>query len=441
VTPDDSLAYLYRLQQFGIKLGLQNVRELLHRLGDPQARLRCLHVAGTNGKGSVSVLLAEILRHAGNHVGLYTSPHLHCFTERIRINDELLELERLPPLVEQLRAASSGLPVTFFEAATALALLAFREAGITVAVLETGMGGRLDATNVIAPELCLITPVSLDHQEHLGETLAAIAAEKAGIIKPGVAVVSGVQAAEAAEVIAAVAARCGAPLWQAGRDFSWGGDHAGMWVRAPGVELDGLTCALPGAHQLDNFAQALAGAARLRQNGWLLPDTALRRAGLTARWPGRLEWWGDPPAVLLDGAHNAAGAAALARYLAETVARPVRLVVGLSGSRRPDAVLAPLRGQLRALYATAVPEGVAVPPAELVAWAQQSELAARAFPAPDQALAAALAEREAGEVVVVAGSLYLVAAVRALLGGGAAVKTVGAGTLPQDAARECGCKV
>jgi dihydrofolate synthase/folylpolyglutamate synthase len=193
---------------------------------------------------------------------------------------------------------------------------------------------------------------------------------------------------------------------------------------------------------LDNYAQALAGAVRLRQDGWQLADAALRRAGLTARWPGRLEWWGDPPTVLLDGAHNAAGAAALARYLAETVARPVRLVAGLSGQRRPDAVLAPLRGRLRALYATAVPEGVAVPPAELVAWAQHVQLAARDFPAPEQALAAALGEREADEVVVVAGSLYLVAAVRALLGGGAE-RTLGAGTSPQEATREwaCACMV
>ena len=441
MTPDESLAYLYRLQQFGIKLGLDKVRELLQRLGNPQDGLRCLHVAGTNGKGSVSVLLAEILRHAGHCVGLYTSPHLHCFTERVRINGEPLTLDQLPPLVERLRAASFGLPVTFFEAATALALLAFRKAGVTVAVLETGMGGRLDATNVVTPELCLITPVSLDHQEHLGETLAAIAAEKAGIIKPGVAVVSGVQEPEAAEIIAAVAARCGAQLWQAGRDFSWGGDREGMWLRAPGVALDGLSCALPGAHQLDNYAQALAGAACLRQDGWQLPESALRRAGLTARWPGRLEWWGEPPVVLLDGAHNVAGAAALARYLTETTARPVRLVAGLSGQRRPDAVLAPLRGRLRALYATAVPEGATVPPADLVTWAQQAELAARAFPAPDQALAAALAEREAGEVVVVAGSLYLVAAVRALLFGGGTERTIGVGTSPQHAARECGCKV
>lgn len=412
MTPDESLAWLYGLQQFGIKLGLQNVRELLDRLGHPQNGFRCLHVAGTNGKGSVSVFLAEILRHAGCRVGLYTSPHLHHFSERVRIDGEPLEEDRLPLLVQQVQAAAAGIPATFFEATTALALQAFREADVEVAVLETGMGGRLDATNVIDPALCLITPVSFDHREHLGETLAAIAAEKAGIIKPGVPVVSGVQEPEAGAVIAATAAACDAPLWQAESDYQWGGDHASMWFRAPALELTGLRCALPGSHQLANYAQALAGAARLRQVGWQLPDSALSRAGITARWPGRLEWWGRPPVVLLDGAHNAAGAAALARYLADEVRRPVRLVAGLSGQRLPHEVLAPLAGLVRGVYAAPVTEGVAVPPAAIVDWARGRDLPASAFATPAEAFAAAALERQDDEVVVVAGSLYLVAAVR-----------------------------
>lgn len=415
MTPDESLAYLYDLQRFGIKLGLQNIRALLERLGNPQAGLRCLHVAGTNGKGSVSVLLAEILRHAGYRTGLYTSPHLQCFTERIRIDGEVLAPDRLPHLVQQVKAASAGIPATFFEATTALALLAFRDAGVAVAVLETGMGGRFDATNVVAPALCLITPVSIDHREHLGETLAAIAAEKAGIIKPGVPVISGVQEPEVLTVLAATAARHGAPLWQAGRDYQWTGDHAAMWFRAGELELSGLRCALPGAHQLANYAQALAGAVLLCRNGLSIPAEAMRRAGVTVRWPGRLEWWGIPPAVLLDGAHNAAGAAALARYLADDVRRPVRLVAGLSGQRRPDEVLGPLAGALTALYAAPLPEGTVVPPESLVAWARQRQLPARAFASPDEAFAAAVADRQAEEIVVVAGSLYLVAAVRKLL--------------------------
>lgn len=415
MTPAESLAYLYGLQQFGIKLGLQNVRELLDRLGNPQAGLPCVHVAGTNGKGSVSVLLAEILRHAGYRVGLYTSPHLQCFTERIRIDGEPLPLDRLPALVAEIRAACDGIPATFFEATTALALMAFRAAGVDVVVLETGMGGRLDATNVVNPVLCLITPVSFDHQEHLGATLAAIAAEKAGIIKAGVPVVSGVQTAESAAVIAAAAAACQAPLWQAGRDYTWGGDHAALWFRAPGVALQGLGCALAGSHQLDNYAQALAGAACLRQIGWPLADAALRQAGATVCWPGRLEWWRGPPLVLLDGAHNAAGATALARYLAEQVCRPVRLVAGLSGQRHPDEVLAPLTRVVRSLYAAPVPAGAGMAPSMLADWAAERGLPARSFATVSEALGAAVAEQADDEVVVVAGSLYLVAAVRALL--------------------------
>lgn len=415
MTPDESLAYLYGLQQFGIKLGLENIRGLLRRLGDPQNGLRCLHVAGTNGKGSVSVLLAEMLRHAGYRTGLYTSPHLHSFAERVRIDGEPLELDRLPALVEEVRAVGEGIPATFFEATTALALLAFRQAGVEVAVLETGMGGRLDATNAVDPVACLITPVAFDHQEHLGATLAAIAAEKAGIIKPGVPVVSGLQESAAAAVIAATAAERDAELWQAGTDYQWGGTHAAMWFRGPGLSLDGLRCALAGDHQLANYAQALAGAACLRRCHFALPDAALRRAGETVRWPGRLEWWGEPPAILLDGAHNAAGATVLARYLEVRVGRPVRLVVGLSGLRRPDEVLEPLAGMIDRIYAVPVPEVATVAPEELVGWARRRHLSAAAFSTPGAALAAALDGRHPSEPLVVAGSLYLVAAVRSLL--------------------------
>ena len=416
MTPDESLSWLYGLQQFGVKLGLNNVRELLLRLDSPQCSFSCVHVAGTNGKGSVSAFLAEILRQSGLRVGLYTSPHLHSFTERIRVNGEPLAATLLPGLAQQVRQAGSGIPATFFEATTAMALLAFQEAGVEIAVLETGMGGRLDATNAVDPVLSLITPVSMDHQEHLGATLAEIATEKAGIIKPAVPVIVGRQATAAEDVITATAARLNAPLWLAGRDYRWGGDHGAMWFEAPQTELGGLSCALPGGHQLDNYAQALAAATYLRQKGWQLGDAALRAAGENTRWPGRLEWCGSPPVILLDGAHNAAGAAVLARYLAEEVRRPVRLVTGLSGQRRPEEVLAPLAGSLRGLYATPVPGGVvSVPVEQLLAWARHAQVPARAFSTEADALLAAMGEREEEEIVVVAGSLYLVAAVRGRL--------------------------
>jgi dihydrofolate synthase/folylpolyglutamate synthase len=415
VNCEASLAWLYSLQQFGIKLGLQNIRELLSRLDNPQRAFPCLHIAGTNGKGSVSVFLAEICRHAGYRVGLYTSPHLHSFTERIRLDGEPLAADLLPDLVDTVRRAAAGIPVTFFEATTALALLAFRRAGVEVAVIETGMGGRLDATNVIDPMLCCITPVAFDHQEHLGTTLAAIAAEKAGIIKPGVPLITAVQTPEAGAVLLATAAQQGADVWQADRDYRWGGNHRAMWFQAPGVELGDLPCALPGEHQLGNLAQALAGAVRLRGQGLTIPDAALSRAGASARWPGRLEWFGAPPRVLLDGAHNQAGATALAAYLKTEVRRPVRLVAGLSGKRSPDEVLTPLRGEVKALYVTPVPDVPTVATAPLVVWGEANAVPTQVFDAPGAALAAALAERSDDDVVVVAGSLYLVAAVRALL--------------------------
>ena len=409
------LDWLYALQHFGIKLGLRNIQELLSRLGNPHHGLPCAHVAGTNGKGSVSLLLSEIGRHSGYRVGLYTSPHLQSFNERIQIDGRPLPDDELTALLAQVRQAATGIPVTFFEAATALALLAFHRAGVDFAVIETGMGGRLDATNVVEPKLCCITPVGLDHQEHLGATLAAIAAEKAGIIKTGVPVITAGQTPEVDAVLAAAAARHGAELWRAGRDYQWGGDYANLWFNGPGLALDGLTCALQGEHQLDNFAQAITAAALLRRQGMSIPEEAIRRAGSSARWPGRLEWFGAPPRVLLDGAHNRLGATALASYLQARGTGPVHLVAGLSGQRTPDEVLAPLLPVVTSLYVTPVPEVATVPPEAIAAWGETHGLLARTFAVPAPALAAALAACREEEIVVVAGSLYLVAAVRSLL--------------------------
>jgi len=415
VNDGTGLSWLYALQYFGIKLGLQNIRELLSRLGNPHHGLPCVHVAGTNGKGSVSLFLSEICRHAGYRVGLYTSPHLHCFTERIRIDGNSLPPAELPELVAHVQEAAAGIPVTFFEATTALALLAMRRAGVEVAVIETGMGGRLDATNVVEPLLCCITPVALDHQEHLGVTLAAIATEKAGIIKPGVPVITAAQFPEVDEVLAAAANDRQAELRQAGRDYQWGGSSAAMWFRSGDLELNGLSCALPGEHQLGNFAQAIAAAGQLRRQGLSLSDAAISQAGFTARWPGRLEWFGEPPYVLLDGAHNRSGATALAAYLKTAVDRPVRLLAGLSGQRDPDQVLAPLLSVVKTLYVVPVPEVATVPVAALKGWGDDHGVPVIPFDSPAAALAAVLRTREQDEIVVVAGSLYLVAAVRALL--------------------------
>jgi len=411
----ESLDYLFGLQLFGVKLGLQNMHTLESRLPGLRYHVPCVHVAGTNGKGSVSVFLAEILRHSGLRVGLYTSPHLHCFSERIRIDGEPLEREHLVTLTKTLRNAADGVPVTFFEATTAIALMAFYERKVDVAVIETGLGGRLDATNLVRPMLSLITPVSLDHCEHLGDNLAAIAGEKAGIIKREVPVVVGRQEAAASEVILCVAHSLNAPVSMAGRDFFQTGTHDRLTVHGSLYAVEGLACALPGGHQLDNLAQAVAAAIQLRQQGLPITDEALQLAGRTATWPGRLEWWCGSRALLLDVAHNRAGVGCLADYLRQEGLSSVRLVVGMSGEREPGEVLPPLAGLARQLYAVPIAQVASVAPERIATWGVGQAIPARTYSTAREGLLAALADATPDEPVVVCGSLYLVAELRQLL--------------------------
>lgn len=410
-----AIAYLYSLQLFGIKLGLENTRRLLDRLDNPQAGLAWVHVAGTNGKGSVCAFLAEALRASGLRTGLYTSPHLHNFTERIRINGRAIDEDQVADLASEIRSAAGDLPITFFEATTAMALLAFRRGQVEIGVLETGLGGRLDATNIIQPILTLVTPVSYDHQEHLGSDLAAIAAEKAGIIKPGVPVVIGRQPAAAAAVLLERAAQLSAPVCLAGRDYRHSGTQADLTVTMGERTLAGLRCALDGAHQRDNLAQAVAGGLLLADAGWPVTESALRRAGESARWPGRLEWWPGRPAVLLDAAHNAAGVASLVAYLEECGLRGFPLLVGLSRGRKPGDVLKSLAAIAGEVYAVPVPAGESVAPGAICDWARQEGLHAVSCETPQAGLTLALAACGEEKPLVVCGSLFLVAAIRELL--------------------------
>ena len=407
-----SLDYLYGLQRFGIKLGLENMRTLKSRLPILKESLPCIHVAGTNGKGSVSALLAEILKHSGLRVGLYTSPHLHCFTERIRIDGTPIARKDLARLAESVRLVANDVPLTFFEATTAMALLAFKGRQVDIAVIETGLGGRLDATNIVEPLLCLITPISLDHSEHLGNSLAEIAAEKSGIIKPGVPVVVGKQDPESAEVILATATENDSAVQLAGRDFDWLGQHDKLSVAVGDNHFDDLSCALAGKHQLDNYAQAVAAACQLRSQGVAIPDSAIRKAGRSVVWPGRLEWLGDSRKLLLDVSHNRAGIACLADYLAEQNVSRVHLVTGLSGERDPAEVLMPLVKYAAAVYAVPVSFGQSIPTKQVVTWAEQQRLPVSEHAVATEGLAVALKEAKANEPVVVCGSLYLAAELR-----------------------------
>ncbi|WP_437596521.1 bifunctional folylpolyglutamate synthase/dihydrofolate synthase [Sorangium sp. So ce590] len=420
------LAALGQRAPRGMVLGLDRVREALAALGDPQAALRAVHVAGTNGKGSVCAMVESVARAAGLRTGLYTSPHLSRFAERIRIGGDAIgdaALERA--LAAALERVPS--PLTFFEALTVAAFVAFRDADVDLAILEVGLGGRLDATNVIAAPLCTaITSIAFDHVALLGPTLADIAREKAGILKPGAPVVLGPLDPEADAAIEAVAQAIGAGprlrvtrAERGGRAGEIAVGRAGPGARAtrvagPGRRAIEVELGLRGAHQAENAGVACGIAWRLAGR-WPEIERALPEGLAAARWPGRLERIDAGAAqVLLDGAHNPHGARALAAWLDEEGPGAARtaLVFGAMGDKGWGEMLQTLapRAQRR-FYAT--PQGRAAAPLDALRDIAPGE----PIGDPRAAVARAIEVAGPGGLVVVAGSIYLVGEVRsALLG-------------------------
>jgi len=307
MTYPDALAYLSRMRRFGMKLGLDSMRALARALGDPQDHLRFIHLAGTNGKGSTAAFCESCLRASGFRVGLYTSPHLVSVRERIQINrTPISEADFAEGMSVVRRAVDQQLDheITFFELMTALALWYFGREKVDWVVWETGLGGRLDATNIVMPEVCIITNIGLDHQQYLGGTLAEIAAEKAGIIKPGVPVVSAVESGEVLEILEARTKEVGARMMLIPRDMKveiLGMRGAQQLVRIDGTE-HGLR--LIGPHQAMNAACAVAAMDQLRYR----TDSVITRGLGSVSWPGRFEIFSEKPLIVLDGAHNPAGA-------------------------------------------------------------------------------------------------------------------------------------
>jgi len=324
------LETLYGLERRKDKLGLDGTRALLGALGDPHHRFRSIHVAGTNGKGSVCAILERVLREAGHRTGLYTSPHLVDFRERIRVAGRWVDSTWLDHALDRIEALPEGRDRTFFEVATALAFLDFAEREVEIAVIEVGLGGRLDSTNVITPELGVITAIGLDHTEILGETVEAIAAEKAGIVKPGVPVVCEDSDPRSLAVIAAAARSRGAPLVPA--RAAWNGNATSprsplaMFTETePRTDADGISWSLThsewgplelrsgmrGRHQVRNLKLALTALGLWARNDPEVDARAVRAGVAAARWPGRLEPCPGEPRLWWDGAHNVAGMSAL----------------------------------------------------------------------------------------------------------------------------------
>lgn len=346
-TPTDILKYLYSLERGGIKPGLERIERLMQALANPHLSYPCVHVGGTNGKGSTAAMTAAILTQAGYRVGLYTSPHLERFNERICINDKDVSNASLVKTALKVKAAARLVPAavgspSFFEFTTAMAFQYFKEKGVDIAIIEVGMGGRWDATNIIRPLVSVITTVDIDHTEYLGKSLAKIAAEKSGIIKKGIPVVCGESKVAALKIIAKAAKEQGAPLRRLGNDFRMTDGEKGCEYHGIDDDIKALRLGLAGGHQRRNAACALAAIESLRQGRWRIPVKAIRDGLRNVRWPARVEVVGRRPLVIIDSAHNPAGARTLAEALTSFRYKRLFLVLGIMGDKDIDGIMAAL---------------------------------------------------------------------------------------------------
>ena len=420
---------LFQRSNFGMKLGLERMREALSLLGEPHLAFPVLHVAGSNGKGSTCAFAEAALRAAGLRTGLYTSPQLFHFCERIRVAGAPISEGRAAALLEEIVGrvgwALRGDGLTFFELATLMGFLAFARDRVQVAVVEVGLGGRLDATNVVEPLACAVAPIALEHTRWLGDTLARVAAEKAGILKKGAPAVSAGQARAAAQVLQGRADELGATLWRPGRDYVYeSSDVRPFCYAGPDgfrVALDAGTggLALAGHYQRGNAALACALLQVAAGRGLPVREEHVREGLQTARWPARLEVVAHRPLVLLDGAHNPHAARALAHALpAVAGTRPVQLVFAAMSDKDHAAMLRELMPIAARVHLCAVDSPRAEPPERLAALVRQSGPIGHAVHrSVREALRAAREEAGPEGCVLCCGSLYLAPEVAAAEGG------------------------
>jgi len=442
----EALAYLLSLghETLTIKLGLWNTETLLHALGDPHQRFPSVQIAGTNGKGSTAVTLDSICRAAGIRAGLFTSPHLISITERIKINGEQISETDFANLTLQVKTAAAELVrqghletlPTFFEHVTAIALLAFREAKVELAILETGLGGRLDSTTAAGADIVAITPIAMDHEEYLGYSLREVAAEKAAIIRPGVKTVVAPQTEEAMKVIIRQCESAGVEPRLVDFPLTWStpirSSYTEPWHGGPGqATADGrcivtfetdadvyenVMLGLRGRHQAVNALTALALADALRENGFAITRAAIVEGIGSAAHPGRLELWEGQPRILFDGAHNSAAALALREYLDEFVKEPIIMIFGAMRDKALDDMAATLFPKANVLILTQLdnPRAASL---DLLMSATLIIDEARVRPASSAGEAVRFAREltPSNGLVCVTGSLYLVGAVQQIL--------------------------
>jgi dihydrofolate synthase/folylpolyglutamate synthase len=415
---EQTVQRLFSLQRFGIKLGLVNIGRLLGLLGDPRPGRQTVIVGGTNGKGSVCAMLSAIGRAAGRRTGLFTSPHLVSFTERIQIDgrridqDEVVALGRL--LWEKLephRVGGQPEPITYFEMLTAMAATYFAERGVELAVMEVGLGGRLDATNALPRDLVVLTDISIDHEEYLGDTVIKIVDEKTALFRAGVPAVASGGLGEAATRIVQQAKVVGCPLALLDRDFSFAVRDGRLTVTTPEGVYEDLPVPFAGAHQYRNTAVAVRAALAL---GITDPD-AIHRGLAQAAWPGRLESFAGQPQWLLDCAHNPGGALALAAAMPKHA--PTIWLMTAMGDKDIRGILTPLAPLVDGVVCTTLPMTRAVPAARLAEMVRPFHGRVAVEADPDRAMGHAATLAGPDGRVLVAGSIFLVGRVRGRLTG------------------------
>lgn len=423
----DELEYLYSLHQFGIKLGLSNIRDLCAFSGNPQERIKTIHVGGTNGKGSTAAVLSAILQEAGYKVGLYTSPHLIDFTERIRIHNIPIPKERVAGLVRNVRECVGDRDImpTFFELTTALALSYFAEETVDIAVMEVGMGGRLDATNIINPLVSVITHVGYDHMEHLGASLEQIAMEKCGIIKRGVPVITSESKGHILSIIEESAGEADAVPYVYGREF-----YAEPVRMAPyysefcyhGLQWGRLLLKTPlaGRHQIFNMGAALCAAELLTGMGFDITERQAAEGVRNVSWPGRLEMVSDRPQIFLDGAHNHDGAMALRRFIedvlmAQRAHGKIVLIFGVLKDKDAGAMIGELIPCSTEVIITSPDTERGLPVEALREIVEKQGVKPHVTRTISGALSLAHDIASSSDTIIVTGSLYVVGEARALI--------------------------
>ncbi|MDY6792328.1 MAG: folylpolyglutamate synthase/dihydrofolate synthase family protein [Thermodesulfobacteriota bacterium] len=406
-----TLKSMYSLRRFGIKLGLSTIRKILTSLGNPQHNFSCIHLAGTNGKGSVASSLASILNASGYKTGLYTSPHLVRFNERITVDRRPITDDRVVESYQAVKQVHHGnREPTFFELTTAMAFYEFSRQKVNWAVIETGMGGRLDATNIINPALSIITNISVEHREYLGNTIAEIASEKGGIIKSRIPVVTGIKQKSAVSVVKKIAREKQADFFLLGDHFRVKRSKSGTFTYF-GMDRTwrNLQTGLLGNYQVDNAALAVAACEVLNRKKANISIESIRQGLTKNHWPGRLEVVCQDPFILLDGAHNLIAARNLARYLSNNLSnRPITLVVGILDDKPYQAMLKSLLPVCKSAIITSPKINRALAPETLSAVAKRFISHITIIPDVGKAVKYAIKNSQPGDAVCIAGSLYVV---------------------------------